>query len=80
MGKCINILDICVDINLLCSWKLNKSILKGLNGIAHAHTCVCVCVSHFKAAKLLLLDGQNKRQLHVGEYSGMMSIYTKVSG
>lgn len=28
----------------LCWWKLNKSILKGLNGIAHAHMCVCVCV------------------------------------
>lgn len=48
---------------------------------SHMRTCacVCVCVSHFKAAKLLLLDGQNKRQQHVGEYSGMMSIYTKVS-
>lgn len=37
------------------------------------------CVSHFEAVKLLLLDGQNKRQQHFGVYSGMMSIHTIVS-
>lgn len=34
--------SVCVDINLLCSWNLNKSILKGLNGIACARAWVCL--------------------------------------
>lgn len=68
------ILDIYVDINVLCSWNLNQSILKGLNEIR-----VHLRLSHFKAVKFLLLDEQNKRQQHFGVYSCMMSIYTIVS-